>query len=56
MMRTQDLLSTTLKYSNVNCIYHVLPYISSTYLSYIWNFVPFDCLNPIPPLPNPNLW
>ena len=30
---------------------HVVYYISSTFLSYNWKFVPFDHLSPIPPTP-----
>ena len=43
-----------LTYSSVNYIYHVVHYILSSYLSYGWKFVPFDCLHPVPsPSPSP---
>ena len=40
-------------YKGINYSYHVVHYISTTYLSYNWKFVSFDCLHPIslPPLP-----
>ena len=31
-------------------VYHVVPYIPSTYN---WKFIPFDCLHLIPSPPNP---
>ena len=42
--------------SRVNCIYRVVHYIPSAYLSYIWNFVHFDHLHAIiqPPPPSSN--
>ena len=40
--------------SSVNYVYHVIHYIPSTYLSYNWKFVPFDCLHPIFPLSTPH--
>ena len=43
---SQHLLYIT--YSSVNYIYPVVHYIPSTYFSYNWKFVPFDCLHPIP--------
>ena len=36
-------------YTSVNYLYHVVLYISSTYLPYEWTLVPFDCLYPVPP-------
>ena len=53
--KSQDLLSQQLSfitYSNVNYIYHVVHYISSTYSPYNWKFIHFDFLSPIPPPPN----
>ena len=40
----------------VNYIYYVVHYIPSTYLSYIRQFVPLDCLQPVPPPHSSTLW
>ena len=38
-------------YSTVDYIYHVVPYIPSTYFSYNCKVVPFDYLHYVPPPP-----
>ena len=58
MIRTQDLLSqqiSCITESSINYVDHIitLQYIPSTYLSCNWKYVPFDCLQPIPPPPSP---
>ena len=35
-------------YSRFNYIYNVVHYIPCTYLSYTWEFVPFDCFHSVP--------
>ena len=40
-------------YNNTNYINHIIHYISNTYLSFYWKFVPFDYLHPVPSLPYP---
>ena len=47
-MRTQLSFIT---YGSVNYLYHVVHYITSSYLSYNWNFLPFDYLHLILPPP-----
>lgn len=42
-------------YSSVDYIYHVVHYISGTYLSYNWNSVPFGH-HPVSFPPTPLLW
>ena len=37
----------------MNSIYYVVHYIPSTYLSYNWKSVRFDCPHPIPSPPTP---
>ena len=39
--------------SSVNCLYHTVHYIPSTYLSYNWKFVAFAYQFPTPPHPLP---
>ena len=58
VIRTQDLLSqqiSCITESSINYVDHIitLQYIPSTYLSCNWKYVPFDCLQPIPPPPSP---
>ena len=56
MMRTLRIYSLNnfpIIYSNVNCIYCIMHYIPSIYLSYNWKFLPFDCLHPIKTSPPP---
>ena len=52
-MRTQDLLTllSYRTYSSTNYIYRVAHYITSTYLSYTWEFVPLTTFIQVPLLP-----
>ena len=55
-MRTLRIYSQQLSYiaySSVNYIHHVVHNSPSAYLSYNWEFVPFDYFDPIPHPPPP---
>lgn len=56
-MRTLRIYSQQLSYISHSSVsyHHVVHYLSSTYLSYYWKFVPFDYLPPILPSPKPSL-
>ena len=43
---------SNIQYSVVNYSHHAVYSLPRTYLSYNWNFIPFDHLYPFPPLPH----